>query len=184
MITRRQKDTLDFIKKYIAKNNFPPTIREIGEGINTTSSATAFVHVKKLEDNGYIEIGKNKSRNITLLCPNEYEGKKDLSLTLLNNNELVNITTLLDLNESFLYKQTNDTLTKYNIYKNDYLIIKKTKLPLSGNLVLVETKFNYKEIREYNKDKEIITLSLDNQSPIKTTTPKIFGVVTGIYKKL
>ena len=53
-LTKRQKDILEFIKKYTAKYDYSPTIREICQGVNLSSPATVFVHIKNLEKNGYI----------------------------------------------------------------------------------------------------------------------------------
>ena len=45
-ITERQKEILDTIKKFIAKNGFPPTVREIGAAVGLSSSATTHFHLK------------------------------------------------------------------------------------------------------------------------------------------
>ena len=44
-LTKRQKDILEFIKKYSAKKKYPPSIREISNYFNLSSPATAHVHV-------------------------------------------------------------------------------------------------------------------------------------------
>ena len=46
-LTDRQKDILDVIKQAIAKNGYPPTVREIGAKLNLSSSATTHFHLKK-----------------------------------------------------------------------------------------------------------------------------------------
>ena len=71
-LTKRQKDILEFIKKYTAKYDYSPTIREICQGVNLSSPATVFVHIKNLEKNGYIATTNNKFRTISLLVDNEY----------------------------------------------------------------------------------------------------------------
>ena len=58
-ITKRQRDVLDFIKKYIADHGYPPAIREICKGVNLSSPATVFVHMKNLEQLGYIKTTSN-----------------------------------------------------------------------------------------------------------------------------
>ena len=54
-LTKRQRDVLDYIKKYTAEHGFPPAIREICKGVNLSSPATVFVHMKNLEKAGYIK---------------------------------------------------------------------------------------------------------------------------------
>ena len=36
-LTKRQQDILDFIKSFMVKHGFPPTIREIGESLGISS---------------------------------------------------------------------------------------------------------------------------------------------------
>ena len=71
-LTDRQKEILDTIKKFIAKNGFPPTVREIGKALNLSSPATTHFHLSKLESKGYIKKDKSKNRTLELLVPNEY----------------------------------------------------------------------------------------------------------------
>ena len=51
-LTDRQKYILDVIKKLVAKNGYPPTVREIGEAANLSSPATIHFHLTKLEEKG------------------------------------------------------------------------------------------------------------------------------------
>ena len=71
-LTKRQNDVLDFIKRYIAEHGYPPAIREICKGVNLSSPATVFVHMKNLEQLGYIKTTSNKFRTIEILVENEY----------------------------------------------------------------------------------------------------------------
>ena len=41
-ITKRQSDVLNFIKKYVAKHGFPPSVREICKGIMDNTYGTAY----------------------------------------------------------------------------------------------------------------------------------------------
>lgn len=36
-LTKRQEDTLKFIKEYIVSHGYPPTVREIAEAIDVSS---------------------------------------------------------------------------------------------------------------------------------------------------
>ena len=72
-LTPKQNVILDILKQLIAKNGYPPTVREIGKKANLSSPATIHFHLKQLEKKGYIEQGSNKNRTLKLLVPNEYE---------------------------------------------------------------------------------------------------------------
>lgn len=75
-LTLRQEEILNFIKKYIAEHGYPPAIREVCTGVGLSSPATVFVHIKNLENMGYIKQTSNKFRTIELLVDNEYAEKK------------------------------------------------------------------------------------------------------------
>ena len=71
-LTKRQEDILQVVKKLIAKNGYPPTVREIGQEANLHSPATIHFHLTKLEEKGYIKKDNSKNRTIEILVPNEY----------------------------------------------------------------------------------------------------------------
>ena len=54
-LTDRQYDILQIIKKLIAKNGYPPTVREIGDEAKLSSPATIHFHIKQLVKKGYIK---------------------------------------------------------------------------------------------------------------------------------
>ena len=64
-LTRRQRETLDWIKAYMKMHGKPPTVREIGERFGTASSSV-FDVIKALERKGYLTRSDGFSRCITL----------------------------------------------------------------------------------------------------------------------
>ena len=76
-LTDKQKNILQVIKKLIAKNGYPPTVREIGKEANLSSPATIHFHLKQLEEKGYIKKDDNKNRTLEILVPNEYLQQDD-----------------------------------------------------------------------------------------------------------
>ena len=54
-LTNKQSVILQVLKKLIAKNGYPPTVREIGEEAHLSSPATIHFHLTKLEEKGYIK---------------------------------------------------------------------------------------------------------------------------------
>ena len=66
-LTPAQEQVLAFIWDYVEEQGFPPTIREIGEGVGTTSTSTAFSHVQALARKGYLSVsGDRKARALQL----------------------------------------------------------------------------------------------------------------------
>jgi repressor LexA len=54
-ISQRQRLILSFINQHIEDHGYPPTVREIGEAVNLSSSSTVHAHLKALEEKGMIQ---------------------------------------------------------------------------------------------------------------------------------
>ena len=63
-MTERQQAILDFIRDY--PHQYPPTVREIGEGVGLKSSSTVHSHLSSLVKKGLIERKPNCPRCIVL----------------------------------------------------------------------------------------------------------------------
>jgi repressor LexA len=71
-LTKRQDEILTYIKEYIVKSGYPPTVREIAEAIGVNSPATIHAHLENLETKGFIRKQDTKNRAIELLVKNEF----------------------------------------------------------------------------------------------------------------
>src|SRR5581483_6164417 len=60
---------LDFIQTFHAKNQRPPTNREIGRGVGIRSTSHVNYHLRILEEKGFIERIRNTSRGLRLKSP-------------------------------------------------------------------------------------------------------------------
>ena len=65
-LTKRE-EILIFIKEYVSERKYPPTIREIGSGVNLRSSSSVHRHLNNLEAEGKISIDRNRPRAIRVL---------------------------------------------------------------------------------------------------------------------
>ncbi|PIR96905.1 MAG: repressor LexA [Candidatus Doudnabacteria bacterium CG10_big_fil_rev_8_21_14_0_10_41_10] len=66
MLTKRQKQVLDFITEYSRKNGISPTIDEIRKHFRLNSVATIHQHLESLRSKGYLDRLKNKTRSLSL----------------------------------------------------------------------------------------------------------------------
>lgn len=65
-LSDKQARMLDFIQTFHAKNQRPPTNREIGRGIGIRSTSHVNYHLRILEEKGFIERIRNTSRGLRL----------------------------------------------------------------------------------------------------------------------
>lgn len=69
VITRKCNKTKSIQFPYLLhkKNGFPPSIREIAKAVGLKSTLGVYSHLKKLQEEGLIEIRGNSSRAIKIL---------------------------------------------------------------------------------------------------------------------
>lgn len=63
----RHKKILKFLEKFQSDNGYPPSIREIGENTNISSTSVVNYYLNQLEEMNFIERESNVSRGIRLL---------------------------------------------------------------------------------------------------------------------
>ncbi|MBQ2577715.1 MAG: repressor LexA, partial [Lachnospiraceae bacterium] len=69
-ISGKQQEILDFLKQEILNKGYPPSVREICEGVNLKSTSSVFSHLNTLERNGYIRRDPTKPRAIEIIDDN------------------------------------------------------------------------------------------------------------------
>ncbi len=65
-LSERQRSILQFIVTFVGENEFPPTIREIGEQVGISSTSVVNYNLAKLEELGLITRRKEVSRGLCL----------------------------------------------------------------------------------------------------------------------
>lgn len=63
MLTKRQKQILDFIKKYSKKNSYSPSLEEIAKHLGVSSVATVHEHLENLKKKGYLDRQEHQPRS-------------------------------------------------------------------------------------------------------------------------
>lgn len=58
---RRHEDILKFCKRYMRENGYPPSVREIGDGIGLKSTGSTCYYMKEMRDLGLIISGPELS---------------------------------------------------------------------------------------------------------------------------
>jgi repressor LexA len=81
-MTPRQRQILQFILQHIEAKGYPPTVREIGEAVNLSSSSTVHAHLRSLEDSGLIKRDAVLTRAIRLLPGTEPRAKTRRVVTI------------------------------------------------------------------------------------------------------
>ena len=202
-LTGRQNFILKVLKKLIAKNGYPPTVREIGEEANLSSPATIHFHLKKLEEKGYIKKDDNKNRTIEILVPNEYleknEGVVDVPLlgkvtagtpieAIETPDEFFSLPISLvnNKNEVFTLKVSGESMINVGIFDGDILIVEKRNTARNGETVVAMNSEGEATVKTFYKENGYFRLQPENDTmePIILKEVTILGKVVGLYRKL
>jgi repressor LexA len=70
-LSQRQEKILNFVRDFVREQHFPPTIREIGENVGISSTSVVNYNLDALEKKGHITRGRNVSRGLRLVEPEE-----------------------------------------------------------------------------------------------------------------
>ena len=208
-LTKKQSETLTFIKKYMVSHGYPPSVREICAGMGLSSPATAHTHLKELENKGYIRKENSKFRTIELLVNNEYDKSKESSNTsdqvvevpllgrvscgnpieaIENPTEFFSLpASLIPLNEEiFTLECKGDSMINAGIFDKDIVIIKKQRVCKDGEIVVAMTDENEVTLKRFYKESDHIRLQPENDemAPIIVNNCTILGKAIGLYRKI
>lgn len=75
-LTQRQRAIFRFIARFLKKNGYPPTVRDIGKGVGLSSSSTVHFHLNSLEEMGFIKRDPSKPRALKILLEEDKEEAK------------------------------------------------------------------------------------------------------------
>lgn len=201
-LTKKQEEVLTEIKKYIAKNGYSPSVREVCELMNLSSTATVFVHMRHLMNKGYLKQTDNKFRTLEVLVPNEYlESNEDVvSVPLLGKvtcgnpieaiefpDEYISLPAYMipKKEEIFTLRTEGMSMKNVGIYDGDIVIVKRTNTAKNGDYVVALDENGFTTLKTFYKENGYFRLQPENETmdPIILDKVDILGIAIGLYRK-
>lgn len=191
----------DFLKKYVALNSRPPTLREICLALNIKSTSTVSVYLRKLEERGEISITSQLSRGICIensifnecdfqLVPLIGEitagspilaKEETLESFFLPNNLFKNNGQLL-----FMLTVSGSSMVEIGINNGDFLIIKKQNHAKNGQVIAALIDNELATVKRYFNDEKGLRLHPENKNMIDIYPEPdgfiILGIVIGLLR--
>ena len=201
-LTTKQENVLIAIKKYIANNGYPPTVRELGSLLNLTSTATIQSHLQTLERKGYIKKSNVKNRTLELLVPNEYDTNNPVmdiplvgkvtagspidAIEIPNEYFSIPITMIPKGKQVFALNVSGESMINAGIYDGDTIIVERRPNAENGEIVVAMNDNNEATVKRFYKEKNHIRLQPENDTmdPIILDNVTILGKVVGLYRKM
>ncbi len=200
-LTAKQATVLDFLKRSMANNGYPPTVREICAALGLSSPATAHAHLNTLEEKGYIKKGSSKNRAIELLVNNEYDTNSVCDVPLLGKvtagspieaietpDEYFSIPAYLipAHKEVFTLRVSGESMINAGILDGDIVIVQRQQVANNGDIVVAMTEDNEVTLKRFYKENGYFRLQPENDTmdPIILDTVYIVGKAIGLYRKM
>jgi repressor LexA len=198
-ITAKQKRIYEFIRRYIASNEEPPTIAEIGRQFQMSSSASVHAILSALEREGLIKRIPNVSRGIEIV--EQPAGGDDGEIPLLGivaagqpieailTHDTVSVPRQMHgKGRTFALRVRGDSMIEENIQDGDIIIVASQKTADNGQVVVALIDGNYATVKKFFREPDFIRLEPANPQfkPIFIKTPEriqIQGVVRGLIRQ-
>jgi repressor LexA len=198
-LTRRQKEILDFLGRYIDRKGYAPTIEEIGEHFGLSSLATVHKHLTNLQEKGLIKRAWNRSRALEIV-PSEVIVRA-VELPLLGRVaagtpiEAVQATEtifvpedMIGRKETYVLQVKGDSMIDEQIRDGDYVIVENRKTARDGEMVIALLKGERATLKKlYRERGGKLRLQPANarMKPIVVDQDEVSvqGVVIGVLRK-
>ena len=198
-LTSRRRAILDFIRRTIQEQGYPPTVREICEAVGLRSTSTVHFHLKALEEAGYLEREPLLTRALRPVGP-EYETKQQRAryvpvvgrvaagrpvLAEENIDEVIPLPEeMLPGGEAFLLRVKGDSMIGDGIEDGDLVIVQRQETAEDGDIVvaLIEDEATVKRFFRHHDQVELRP-SNPQYEPIFVRDVRILGKVVGLLRR-
>lgn len=198
-LTAKQEQIYNFIKSEISSKGYPPSVREICDAVNLSSTSSVHAHIKTLEKKGYIRSASSKNRAIEILDDDfnalarreitnvPLIGKVAAGTPILATENVVDYMPFpveaLPNQETFMLTVKGDSMINMGIFDGDNLLVQKQNTARNGEVIvaLVEDSAT---VKRFYKEKGHIRLQPENDDmdPIIVDDCAILGKVIGLIR--
>ncbi len=205
MLTKKQKELLDYITLINNKNGISPSYEEMKNRLNLKSKSGIHRIISALEERGFIKKLANKARAIEVLntnitIPQELTNKViDIPLygkiaagtpiEAISNSSSI-ITTPIHMvkgGEHYALEISGDSMIDLGINNKDIAIIKKSKVANNGEIVVALIDKSEATLKKFKKTSSNIVLipanDLYQTQTYESTRVEIQGILVGIMRK-
>jgi repressor LexA len=210
-LSKRQVAIYDYICSYTREKGYPPSVREIGAAVGLASPSTVHMHLKILQERGYIRRDSKKPRTIEVVGQerSRMEGglaspDQDLSSNLMrlplvgrvaagvpilaeqNIEEMVPMpTSIVGDASSFMLRVRGDSMINAGIFDGDYIVVREQPSANDGEIVvaLIDDSATVKTF--YREDGRVrLQPENDSMKPIYAENPQILGKVCALIRSI
>lgn len=200
VLYNKQRQIVSFIKQYIEKNGFAPTLKEIADAIGVSSLATVHEHLQALEEKKLIKRKRGKSRAIELVnvdidfSDREFEvpilgyiaaGSPILPHTDPNASIPIPSSFVSGKKRTFVLQVKGESMIEEQIRDGDFVVVEQSEEAKDGDIVVALLDNGMATLKRFFKEATRIRLEPANatMSPIFVKNVRIQGKVVGLIRR-
>lgn len=193
MLTKRQKQILDYIQSYIDKNGFAPLLEEIKRHFRLSSFSTVHYLVEQLREKGYLKKEDFKARSIEISKGSKIDNVEIPLLGLIaagepieaiENPETIQVdrSLLSKSGDDYALKVSGNSMIDEGIFDGDTIIVKQQSTAENGDKVVALINKNDATVKKFFLENNRVRLQPANPSfpPIFPDDILIQGKVVNI----
>lgn len=199
-LTKRQEEILQYILDYVAKEGYPPSIREIGRDFEIGSLRGVTVHLDALERKGYIS-RNNTPRSIKVVHPSFQPGPSRVTMLPLlgsiaagtpiqaqeNVEDMLPVPSdmVRNIEGAFLLRIVGDSMIEEGILPRDLVVIRPGREAKHGDLVaaMLGDEATVKRLERSTKGVRLLPANKNYQPiPVEQENSFIIGKVVGLIR--
>jgi site-specific DNA-methyltransferase (cytosine-N4-specific) len=194
MITKRQKQVLDFIKSYKKKNKYSPSLKEIRDNLGISSISTAHYHVRKLQEAGYLQKEYNQPRSVSPIKEKETievpivgtiaAGQPIEAIEVPDDTITVTKNEIGKFGNHYALRVQGNSMIDEGIFDGDIVVIRQQPTADNGQTIVAIVNDNEATLKKIYREKDRFRLQPANPSlfPIYTKELEIRGLVVKIIR--
>ncbi len=196
MLTKRQKEVLDFVENYTTKKGYAPSFEEIRKRLKLASVSTIHFHISKLKEGGYLGKTENKARAISVASKEPMVKIPLLGviaagepIEAIRQNEFIAFPKAKLPSNGNLYalRVVGSSMIDENINDGDIVLVKQQDVAENGERVVALIDNHEATLKKFYKERGHIRLQPANKTfePIiirKDRDIKIQGIVIDVIR--
>ncbi len=203
-LTDRQRQIFRFIASTVDEKGYPPTVREICDGVGLRSPSTVHSHLSGLESKGYIRRDPAKGRAIEILhVPSVPSRNPEVLMVPLvgrvtagspvlaveNIEEMVPLPRQLargGKDETFLLRVEGSSMVEAGIHDGDMVIVRRQQHADDGDIVVALVGDEDATVKRFFRERDHVRLQPENSAmqPIIARDVRILGKVMGLFRSI
>ncbi len=194
--TGRQAEILAFIEDHVERNGYPPTVREIGQGVGLASPSTVHRHLEKLEASGHLRRDPSKPRAMLVGAQGGRAASHAPAMTLplvgavaagapILADEHVEDHVAAPFQADYLLRVKGDSMIDAGILDGDLVAVKQQDTARDGEIV-VALLGDEATVKRVYREPGGVRLEAENAAyePIRGTGISVIGRVVGVMRDL